>query len=81
MAKEDPGFITDLAADTSYGGYLGLDPEALCRRAVKRFEARYRHMEQGLGGTLAGRSLDEMMAAWGRAKVAEGLGATKEAGG
>jgi tryptophan 2,3-dioxygenase len=25
MAKEDPGFITDLAADTSYGGYLGLD--------------------------------------------------------
>jgi len=25
MAKEDPGFITDLAADTSYGGYLGLE--------------------------------------------------------
>src|SRR5512134_238599 len=25
MATEDPGFITDLAADTSYGGYLGLD--------------------------------------------------------
>jgi tryptophan 2,3-dioxygenase len=25
MAKEDPGFITDLAAETSYGGYLGLD--------------------------------------------------------
>src|SRR6187549_296728 len=25
MAKEDPGFTTDLAADTSYGGYLGLD--------------------------------------------------------
>ena len=28
-------------------------------------------MERGLGGTLAGRSLDEMMAAWGRAKLAE----------
>jgi len=25
MTKEDPGFITDLAADTSYGGYLALD--------------------------------------------------------
>ena len=25
MAKEDPGFITDLKADTSYGGYLGLE--------------------------------------------------------
>jgi len=24
MAKEDPGYITDLAADTSYGGYLQL---------------------------------------------------------
>jgi tryptophan 2,3-dioxygenase len=25
MAKDDPGYITDLAADTSYGGYLRLD--------------------------------------------------------
>jgi tryptophan 2,3-dioxygenase len=25
MADKDPGFITDLAADTSYGGYLGLE--------------------------------------------------------
>jgi tryptophan 2,3-dioxygenase len=24
MTKEDPGYITDLAAETSYGGYLGL---------------------------------------------------------
>ena len=24
MAQEDPGYITDLAAETSYGGYLGL---------------------------------------------------------
>jgi MazG family protein len=59
-----------LLAAAFLGGYLELDPEALCRRAVKRFEARYRHMEQSLGGTLAGRDLDEMMAAWGRAKVA-----------
>src|SRR5438094_2417756 len=25
MAKDDPGIITDLAAETSYGGYLALD--------------------------------------------------------
>jgi len=25
MAEKDPGFITDLAAETSYGGYLGLE--------------------------------------------------------
>ncbi len=25
MADKDPGFITDLAAETSYGGYLGLE--------------------------------------------------------
>jgi len=25
MSKEDPGYITELAADTSYGGYLGLE--------------------------------------------------------
>lgn len=60
-----------LLAAAFVGGYLGLDPEALCRRAVRRFEQRYRHMEAGLGGTLAGRSLDEMMAAWARAKRAE----------
>ena len=25
MAKDDPGIITELAADSSYGGYLSLD--------------------------------------------------------
>lgn len=60
-----------LLATAFLGGYLGLDPEALCRQAVRRFEGRYRHMEAQLGGSLAGRSLDEMMAAWGRAKEAE----------
>jgi tetrapyrrole methylase family protein/MazG family protein len=59
-----------LLASAFLGGYLGLDPEAMCRTAVRRFEARYRHMEAELGGTLDGRSLDEMMAAWGRAKRA-----------
>ncbi len=59
-----------LLAAAFFGGYLGLDPEALCRRAVRRFEARYRHMEADLGGSLEGLDLDTMMAAWGRAKRA-----------
>jgi len=64
--------LGDLLLATAFlGGYLGLDPEALARRAVGRFESRFRHMEQGLGGSLTGRSLDEMMAAWSRAKRAE----------
>ena len=25
MSKDDPGYITELAADTSYGGYLQLE--------------------------------------------------------
>lgn len=60
-----------LMAAAFLGGYLGLDSEGLCRRAVARFDGRFRHMEAQLGGTLAGRSLDEMMDAWRAAKVAE----------
>lgn len=60
-----------LMAAAFLGGYLGLDPEGLCRRAVARFDERFRHMEQSLGGTLAGRELAEMMTAWKGAKEAE----------
>ncbi len=57
-----------LMAAAFLGGYLDLDPEALVRRALRRFEARFRHMESQLGGTLAGRDLDTMMDAWRIAK-------------
>jgi len=63
-----------LMAAAFLGGYLNLEPEGLCRAALRRFEARFRHMEDALGGTLAGRSLDEMMDGWRSAKAAEEAG-------
>ena len=63
-----------LMAAAFLGGYLSLDPGGLCRSALRRCESRFRHMEAALGGTLAGRSLDEMMAAWRGAKESEAAG-------
>ena len=48
--------------------YLDLDPEALCRVALRRFESRFRAMEQTLPRPMATCTLDEMMAHWRRAK-------------
>jgi MazG family protein len=48
--------------------YLDMDPEALCRAALRRFEARFRAMEATLPRPMAECSLDEMMAHWRRAK-------------
>lgn len=57
-----------LMATAIFGRYAKLDPERALRNSLRRFEARYRHMETALGGGLEGRSLDEMMAAWEAAK-------------
>ena len=57
-----------LMATAIFGPYAKLDPERALRNSLRRFEARYRHMEAALGGGLEGRSLDEMMAAWEAAK-------------
>lgn len=57
-----------LMASAFLGGYLQLDPEALCRAALGRFEARFRNMEGQFDGPLAGHTLAEMMSAWVRAK-------------
>lgn len=59
-----------LLAGAFLGDYLGLDPEEACRAALRRFEARFRHMEAGLGGALEGRSLAELVSAWEAAKQA-----------
>jgi ATP diphosphatase len=62
--------LGDLLMATSFlGGYLRLEPEALCRAALRRFEARFRNMEGQLGGSLEGHDLGAMMAAWVRAKT------------
>lgn len=58
-----------LLAGAQFANYEGLDAEACARAAARRFEARYRALEQSLGGSLEGRSLDEMMEAWKRAKA------------
>ena len=54
------------------GVYLGLDPERAAREALRRFERRFRAMEGELPGPLAERTPDELLAAWRRAKLAEG---------
>ena len=56
-----------LMAGAFLASYLGRDPEALCRRAVRRFEARFRTMEEELDGELH-RDLDELEAVWKRIK-------------
>lgn len=61
-----------LMAGAFLGDYLRIDPEEACREALRRFETRFRHMESGLEGELTGRSLEELMAAWGVAKRALG---------
>lgn len=61
-----------LVAVAFLGHYLELDPERAARAALRRFEARFRHMEAALAGPLAERGQDELLAAWRRAK--ESLG-------
>jgi ATP diphosphatase len=57
-----------LLACAQLANYLECDAEAAAREATRRFEARFRAMEAELGGELRGRTLDDLMAAWGRAK-------------
>jgi MazG family protein len=61
-----------LLAAAFFGNYVGLDPERATRIALRRFEARFRAMEQDLARPLSDCSLAEMMAAWARAKVRVG---------
>lgn len=58
-----------LMATAIFGKYAGIDAEQALRTSLRRFEARYRHMEAALGGAVAGHDLDAMMRAWGAAKA------------
>ena len=58
-----------LLAGAFLASYLDLDPEALCRKALARFEARFRAMEQDLSGAMQEQPLAVLMAAWERAKA------------
>ncbi len=56
-----------LMAAAFLSAYLGRDPEALVKRALLRFESRFRTMEEDLDGDLH-RDLDELVMAWTRVK-------------
>lgn len=57
-----------LMATCFLGNYLKLDPERATRTALRRFESRFRAMEKDLARPFTQCTLDEMMAAWRRAK-------------
>jgi MazG family protein len=53
-------------------GWLGLEPETVLRGALRRFEARFRAVESDLPRPMREHALEEIVAAWGRAKAREG---------
>ena len=57
-----------LLAGALVGTYLSIDPERATRSALRRFEQRFRRVEAELGERLRDATLDELVAAWGRAK-------------
>ena len=57
-----------LLAGAFLGHYLDIDPERVTRDALRRFETRFRHMEGKTEGALADHSLEDLVAAWQRAK-------------
>jgi MazG family protein len=61
-----------LLAAAFVGNYLKLDPEKATREALRRFERRFRDMEEQVGGPLEGKSLARLLEAWARAKQGQG---------
>ncbi len=57
-----------LSATAIFANYMGLDPERACREAARRFETRFRVVEETLGERLQGASVPELEAAWKAAK-------------
>jgi MazG family protein len=64
--------LGDVLLSTAFlASYLKLDPEKLCRQAVRRFEGRFRTMETALeaaGNPIAEQPLTELTKAWEAAK-------------
>jgi len=52
--------------------YLKMDPEKLCRDAVRRFERRFRSMEAKLERPMSEQSLENLLIAWNEAKIEQG---------
>ena len=52
-------------------GWLGLEPEAVLRGALRRFETRFRAVESDLPRPMREHPIEELVAAWRRAKALE----------
>jgi len=57
-----------LLAGAFAAAYLDLDPEKLCRDALRRFESRFREMERRLGGPLSAHPREALLAEWAKVK-------------
>jgi tetrapyrrole methylase family protein/MazG family protein/ATP diphosphatase len=80
LRSEDPAALERelgdvLLAAALLGNYAEVDAERALRGAVRRFEARFRHMEAELGGSVRETGLTRLLEAWRRAKGAESDGA------
>jgi MazG family protein len=73
----DPARMTDEIGDLLFvlvnlARHLEVDPEGALRHANAKFERRFRAVERAFDHDLAGVALDDMEAAWQRAKEDEG---------
>ena len=57
-----------LLAAAFLGRYLDIDPERAVKASLRRFEERFRSMERAFEGEMREASLEDLIAAWGRAK-------------
>lgn len=76
IARGDPGAVAAELGDLLFSvcnlaRHLQANPEMALRGTVDRFVARFAKVERELGADLTGRSLDELEAAWQRAKADE----------
>lgn len=61
-----------LTAAVNLARFWKLDPEQALRDASERFKRRFEAMERGAGGSILGRSLDDMLSLWAAAKAEVG---------
>jgi tetrapyrrole methylase family protein/MazG family protein/ATP diphosphatase len=75
IAGGDAAKIADELGDVLFSlvnlaRHVRVEPETALRATIDRFRNRFRRVEQELGPDLRGRTLDELDAAWNRAKAA-----------
>ncbi len=73
----DPGAVMHelgdvLTATVNIARFRGIDPEQALKDANARFARRFQAMEAIAGGSIAGKSIDEMLALWREAKQRAG---------